>query len=115
MEATIEQGASDMISEQQIIENIPQLALQHVLQNQIDEVSGSAIYSVSEAWLKAELQKHPRVIIARDAEALEQAVASPEFEYIYIPATANITQAITRSILQRNPLNKRIFWEARDE
>jgi len=103
-----------MIPEQQIIENIPQLALQHALQNQIDEVLGSAIYSVTEPWLKAELQRHPKVIVTGDAEALERAVASPEFEFIYIPATANVTQAITRSILQRNPLNKRILWETRD-
>jgi len=103
-----------MIPQQQIIENIPQLALQHALQNQIDEVSGSAIYSVSEAWQKAELQKHPRVIVTTDVQALEQAVASPDYEIIYIPAIADVTQAITRSILQRNPLNKRILWEARD-
>ena len=104
-----------MIPEQQMIENIPQLALQHVLENLIDEVSGSAIYSVTESWQKAELQKHPKVIVTTDAGALEQAVASPEFEFIYIPATANITQDITRSILQRNPLNKRILWETHDE
>lgn len=104
-----------MISEQQIIENIPGLALQHVLENLIDEVSGSAIYSVSEAWQKAELQKHPKVTVTTDALALEQAVSSLAFEFIYIPATANITEAITRSILQRNPLNKRILWEKPDE
>jgi len=104
-----------MITEQQIIENIPGLALQHVLENLIDEVSGSAIYSVHEGWQKAELQKHPQVTVTTDARALEQAVASPEFEFIYIPATANITQAITRSILQRNPLNKRILWERQGE
>jgi hypothetical protein len=104
-----------MISEQQIIENIPTLALQHALNNLIDEVSGSAIYRVSEAWQKAELQKHPKVMIAGDARALEQAVASPEFEFIYIPASADITQGITRSILQRNSLNKRILWEMQGE
>jgi glutamate synthase domain-containing protein 1 len=104
-----------MIPQQQIIDNIPQLALQHALENQIDEISGSAIYSVSEAWQKAELQKHSAVAIVTDAQALEQAVASPEFEFIYIPAIADVTQGITRSILQRNPLNKRILWEARDE
>ena len=101
-----------MIPEKQIIENIPQLALQHALQNQIDEVSGSAIYSVSEAWQKAELQKHPKVAVIMDARTLEQAVANPECEFIYIPASAGITQAITRSILQRNPLKKHILWEA---
>jgi hypothetical protein len=104
-----------MISEQQIIENIPELALQQALDNLVDEVSGSAIYSVSEAWQKAELQKHPKVTVASDARALEQAVASPEFEFIYIPAMADITQAITRSILQRNPLNKRILWETQGQ
>ena len=104
-----------MIPEQQIIENIPQLALQHALQNQIDEISGSAIYSVSEAWQKAELQKHPKVTVVNDVQALEQAVASSDSEIIYIPANAQITQAITRSILQRNPLNKHILWEAHDE
>lgn len=103
-----------MIPEQQITDNIPQLALQHALDNLLDEVSGSTIYSVSEAWQKAELQKHPKVAVTTDAAALEQAVASPAFEFIYIPATANITQAITRSILQRNPLNKKILWETRD-
>lgn len=103
-----------MIPEKQIIENIPQLALQHALQNQIDEVSGSAIYSVTENWQKAELQKHPKVTVTMDARALEQAVASAEYEFIYIPAIADITQAITRSILQRNPLGKRILWEAPD-
>jgi hypothetical protein len=104
-----------MMSEQQIIENIPQLALQHALQNQIDEVSGSGIYSVTEAWQKAELQNHPKVTVVTDAKALEQAAASPEFEFIYIPAIADVTQAITRSILKRNPLNKRILWETHDE
>ena len=104
-----------MIPEQQIIENIPQLALQHALQNQIDEISGSAIYSVSEAWQNAELQRHPKVTVVNDVQALEQAVASSDSEIIYIPANAQITQAITRSILQRNPLNKRILWEAHDE
>lgn len=100
---------------QQIIENIPQLALQQALEHQIDEVSGSSVYSVSEAWQQAELQKHPKVIVATDAVALEQEVASPEFEFIYIPASADITQGITRSILKRNPLNKRILWEAQGE
>lgn len=104
-----------MISEQQIIENIPQLALQHALENLIDEVSGSAIYSVSEAWQKVELQKHPKVTVTTNAGALEQAVTSPAFEFIYIPSSADITQAITRSILQRNPLNKRILWETQGE
>jgi hypothetical protein len=104
-----------MIPEQQIIENIPQLALQQVLDNLIDEVSGSAIYSVSVAWQKAELQKHPKVTVTTDASALEEAVASPECEFIYVPATADITQAITRSILQRNPLNKRILWETQGQ
>jgi hypothetical protein len=104
-----------MIPEQQIIENIPQLALQHALEHQIDEVSGSTIYSVGEVWQQVELQKHPKVIIATDAEALEQAIISPEFEFIYIPANADVTQAITRSILGRNPLNKRILWEAQGE
>ena len=104
-----------MITEQQIIKNIPGLALQHALENLIDDVSGSAIYSVSEAWQKAELQKHPKVIVTTDAEALERAVASPAFEFIYIPASADITKAITRSILQRNPLNKRILWETQGE
>jgi hypothetical protein len=104
-----------MISEQKIIENIPALALQHALENLIDEVSGSAIYSVHEGWQKAELQKHPQVTVTTDARALEQAVASPEFEFIYIPSGADITQAITRSILQRNPLNKRILWETQGE
>ncbi len=104
-----------MIPEQQIIANIPQLALQMALENWTDEVSGSAIYSVTESWQKAELQKHPNVTVIMDAEALERAVTSPEFEFIYIPAIANVTQAITRSILQRNPLNKRILWETRDE
>jgi len=55
------------------------------------------------------------VTVASDARALEQAVASPEFEFIYIPAMADITQAITRSILQRNPLNKRILWETQGQ
>jgi hypothetical protein len=64
---------------------------------------------------QAELQKHPKVTVASDANALEQAVASPEFEFIYIPAMADITQAITRSILQRNPLNKRILWETQGQ
>lgn len=100
-----------MTQPQKIIENIPQLALQHALQHQIDEVSGSPIYGVTESWQQAELQKHPQVIVATDAGALEQAVASPEFVFVYIPASADITQAITRSILQRNPLNKRILWE----
>lgn len=104
-----------MIPQQKIIENIPQLALQHALENLVDEVSGSAIYSVREAWQKAELQKHPKVTVAMDAPELEQAVASPECEFIYIPASADITQAITRSILQRNPLNKRILWETQSE
>ena len=104
-----------MIPEQQIIDTIPQLALQHALDNLIDEVSGSTIYSVSEAWQKAEVQKHPKVTIAADARALEQAVASPAFEFIYIPASADITQGITRSILQRNPLNKRILWETQGQ
>ena len=104
-----------MIPEQQMIENIPQLALQQVLDNFIDEVSGSSIYSVMEGWQKAELQKHPKVIVATDAEGLEQAVISPECEFIYIPASADITQAITRSILGRNPLNKNILWEAKSE
>ncbi|MDX2073798.1 MAG: hypothetical protein SFX19_05465 [Alphaproteobacteria bacterium] len=104
-----------MTQPQKIIENIPQLALQHALQNQIDEVSGSAIYSVTESWQKAELQKHPKVTVATDATALEQAVANLAFEFIYIPASADITQAITRSILQRNPLNKRILWETQGE
>ena len=104
-----------MISDQQIIENIPHLALQQVLDNLIDEVSGSAIYSVSASWQKAELQKHPKVIVATDALALEQAVASPASQFIYIPASADITQEITRSILQRNPLNKRILWETQGE
>jgi len=104
-----------MISEQKIIENIPALALQHALENLIDEVSGSAIYSVHEGWQKAELQKHPQVTVTTDVRALEQAVVSPAFEFIYIPASADITQAITRSILQRNPLNKRILWEAQGE
>jgi hypothetical protein len=104
-----------MTQPQKIIENIPQLALQHALENLIDDVSGSAIYSVTENWQKAELQKHPKVIVATDAGALEQAVASPAFEFIYIPASADITQAITRSILQRNPLNKRILWETQGE
>ncbi len=104
-----------MISEQKIIENIPVLALQHALDNLIDEVSGSSIYSVTESWQKAELQKHPKVTVATDALALEQAVISPECEFIYIPASADITQGITRSILGRNPLNKRILWEAQGE
>ena len=104
-----------MIPEQQIIENIPQLALQQALEHQIDEVSGSIIYSVVEGWQKAELQKHPKVIVATDAEGLEQAVASPECEFIYAPASTDITQAITRSILGWNPLNKRILWEAKSE
>lgn len=104
-----------MISEHKIIENIPHLALQQVLDNLIDEVSGSAIYSVSEAWQKAELQKHPGVVIVTDAAGLEKAVASPECEFIYIPVSADITQGITRSILQRNPLNKRILWETQGE
>lgn len=104
-----------MISEQKILDNIPQLALQQVLDNLIDEVSGSSIYSVSETWQKAELQKHPKVTVATDASTLEQAVASPEFEFIYIPASADITQAITRSILQRNPLKKRILWETQGQ
>jgi hypothetical protein len=115
MEATIQAGVCDMIPEQQIIENIPHLALQHALEHQIDEVSGSAIYSVTESWQKAELQKHPKVIVVTDAEALERVVISPEFEFIYIPANADVTQAITRSILGRNPLNKRILWEAQGE
>lgn len=104
-----------MIPEQQMIENVPQLALQQALEHQIDEVSGSAIYSVTETWQKAELQNHPNVTVAANAEALEQAVASPEYEFIYIPVTADITQGITRSILGRNPLNKRILWEAEGE
>jgi hypothetical protein len=104
-----------MTTEQQMIENIPQLALQQVLDNFIDEVSGSSIYSVTESWQKGELQKHPKVIVTNDAQALEQAVISPECEFIYIPASADITQAITRSILARNPLNKHILWEARGE
>ena len=104
-----------MIAEQKIIENIPQLALQQVLDNLIDEVSGSSVYSVSEAWQKAELQKHSKVTVATDASTLEQAVSSPEFEFIYIPAIADITQAITRSILQRNPLKKRILWETQGQ
>lgn len=104
-----------MIPQQQIIDNIPHLALQHVLDNLIDEVSGSAIYSVSEAWQKTELQKHPKVTVTTDAVGLEQAVASPAFEFIYIPATADITQTITRSILQRNPLKKRILWETQGQ
>lgn len=104
-----------MIAEQQIIENIPQLALQQAVEHQIDEVSGSTIYSVTESWQKAELQKHPKVIVATDAVALEQAVSSPEFEFIYIPASADVTQAITRTILGRNPLNKHILWEAEGE
>ena len=115
MAATAQAGVCEMIQQQQIKDNIPQLALQHALQNQIDEVSGSGIYSVNEAWQKTELQKHPKVTIVTNTQALEQAVASSEFEIIYIPANAQITQAITRSILQRNPLNKRILWEAHDE
>lgn len=104
-----------MIPQQQIIDNIPHLALQHVLDNLIDEVSGSAIYGVHEAWQKAELQKHSKVTVATDARTLERAVSSPEFEFIYIPATADVTQAITRSILQRNPLKKRILWETQGQ
>ena len=102
------------------IKAVPLAAVQQefvtqAVQGKIDEVSGSAIYSVSEAWQKAELQKHPKVTVTTDALALEQAVSSPAFEFIYIPATANITQAITRSILQRNPLNKRILWETQGQ
>jgi hypothetical protein len=115
MEAILQAGVCNMIPEQQIIENIPQLALQHALDNLIDEVSGSAIYSVSEAWQKAELQKHPKVTVTTDARALEEAITSPECEFIYIPASADVTQAITRSILQRNPLKKRILWETQGQ
>ena len=104
-----------MIPQQQIIDNIPQLALQQVLDNLIDEVSGSAIYGVHEAWQKAELQKHSKVTVATDTRTLEQAVSSPAFEFIYIPAIADITQAITRNILQRNPLKKRILWETQGQ
>lgn len=100
-----------MTTPQQILSNIPQLALQTAIENLIDEVAGSRIYGIHEAWQKGELQKHPRVTVVTDVLALEEAVASPEFEFIYVPATAQITQAITRSILQRNPLNKHILWE----
>jgi len=101
-----------MINAQQIEENLPELALQCVLQNQIDEVDGSAIYSAHETWQKAELQKHPRVTVVQDAATLEDAVANPEQLIIYIPHLAHITQAITRAILARNPLKKYILWES---
>jgi hypothetical protein len=104
-----------MTPEKQIIENLPQLALQCALDNLIDEVSGSRIYGIHESWQQGELQKHLKVKVVNDAQALEQAVASPEFEFIYVPANALVTQAITRSILQRNPLNKHILWEQRLE
>ena len=100
-----------MTSQDQILKNIPQLALQCALENQIDEVCGSRIYGITEPWQKGELRKHPSVTIVADSQSLERAVASPEFEFIYVPVDAPITQAITRSILQRNPLNKNIFWE----
>lgn len=103
-----------MITEQQMLDHIPALALQQVLENVIDEVAGSTIYSVNEAWQKAELQLHPKITVVSDAGALEDAVASSACEFIYIPASAQVTQAIARSILQRNPLNKHILWEKRD-
>jgi hypothetical protein len=100
-----------MIPEKQIIENIPQLALQCALDNLIDEVMGSRIYGIHESWQKGELQKHPNVKVVNDPSELEHAVATRDFEFIYIPSAAPITQAITRSILQRNPLKKCILWE----
>lgn len=100
-----------MITQQQIKDNIPQLALQQVMENQVDEIAGSAIYCVQESWQKAEVQKHPEVTVVMDAAALEEAVAGAGSNIIYIPADAQITQAITRSILQRNSLSKQIIWE----
>lgn len=100
-----------MTPEKRITENLPQLALQCALDNLIDEVSGSRIYGIHESWQKGELQKHVKVKVVTDAQALERVVVSPEFEFIYVPADALVTQGITRSILQRNPLNKHILWE----
>lgn len=102
-----------MIPRERVMENLPQLALQCAMDNLIDEVSGSRVFGIHEAWQKGELQKHPKVTVVFDSLALERAVASPEFEFIYIPADADVTQAITRSVLQRNLLNKSILWEQR--
>ena len=100
-----------MIPKDKIIAGLHQLALQCALDNLIDEVAGSRIYGIVETWQKAELQTHPAVTVVTDQFALEHAVASPDFEFIYVPADAAITQGIARSILQRNPLNKHILWE----
>ncbi|MFZ4542230.1 MAG: hypothetical protein ACOYNL_10655 [Rickettsiales bacterium] len=100
-----------MMTQQEIEKNLPQLALQIVMERPLEEVAGSQIYSVVEPWQKAELQIHPDVIVARDANAFEAAAASPDAKIIYVPADAAITQSLTRTILLRQSFAKVIIWE----
>lgn len=100
-----------MMTTQEIEKNLPQLALQLVMQHRLEEVEGSTIYSVVEPWQKAELQLHPDVTVVKDASALEAAVVSAETKILYVPADAALTPSLTRTILQRQPLRKTIIWE----
>lgn len=103
----------DEVRKTEILTHLGLLARQTCMENWLDSVNGSEIYQVpNESWQKSELLNDNDVCTVQDAVEFEGAVQNPKVFTIFVPATAYLTQEIAIRILERNPFNKTIYWEA---
>jgi hypothetical protein len=77
----------------------------------VGSVGGSDIYQISQSWQREVLLGDSDVTITHNTTEFENAVQSANFQAIFVPYDAALTQEVAERILLRNPLSKTIFWE----
>lgn len=92
-------------------EILARLTRQSLIPYRLGSVNGSDIYQVNESWQREELLKDENVRAVVSADDFESAVQNPKVFTIFVLKTASLTQEIAERILERNSLNKTVFWE----